>query len=88
MEALVTVVALLAMTALGVFLIHRLNSQHRDRIAAFRYSRPGVPPASPDLPAREKSRGGAAANGTGTRSAHRRGRGRHPLRRRTHGPTG
>ncbi|MFK8844175.1 hypothetical protein [Streptomyces sp. Ac-502] len=34
-----TVTVLLAMTALGVFVIHLLNAQHDDRIALYRYSR-------------------------------------------------
>ncbi|MFE0879449.1 hypothetical protein ACFW4X_32000 [Streptomyces smyrnaeus] len=38
MDALVTVVVVIAMIALGVLLIHRLNAQHDQRIAAFRYS--------------------------------------------------
>lgn len=32
-----TVIAVLAVVALGVLLIHLLNSQHDERIAAFRY---------------------------------------------------
>ncbi len=38
-ETFLTVITILAMVALGMFLIHRLNSQHSDRIAAFRYAR-------------------------------------------------
>lgn len=38
MDALVTVAVVIAMIALGVLLIHRLNVQHDQRIAAFRYS--------------------------------------------------
>ncbi|MBO8202013.1 hypothetical protein JW613_27505 [Streptomyces smyrnaeus] len=37
MDALVTVAVVIAMIALGVLLIHRLNAQHDQRIAAFRY---------------------------------------------------
>ncbi|KOU60798.1 hypothetical protein ADK57_29130 [Streptomyces sp. MMG1533] len=40
MEIFVTVAVILAMIALGVLLIHLLNSQHDQRIAAFRYSSP------------------------------------------------
>ncbi|MBH5336109.1 hypothetical protein IHE55_15465 [Streptomyces pactum] len=38
MEALITTVVILAVIALGVLLIHLLNAQHGQRIAAFRYS--------------------------------------------------
>ncbi|MET7919271.1 hypothetical protein ABZU45_25930 [Streptomyces avermitilis] len=38
MEIFVNVLVLLAMIALGVLLIHLLNSQHDDRIAAFPYA--------------------------------------------------
>ncbi|BAC72497.1 hypothetical protein AQJ43_21950 [Streptomyces avermitilis] len=38
MEIFVNVLVLLAMIALGVLLIHLLNSQHDDRIAAFHYA--------------------------------------------------
>ncbi|MFE1028037.1 hypothetical protein ACFW5I_26295 [Streptomyces sp. NPDC058818] len=36
-EIFVTVIVVLAVVALGVLLIHLLNSQHAERIAAFRY---------------------------------------------------
>lgn len=39
MEALITVAVILAMIALGAFVIHLLNNQHAERIAAFHYSR-------------------------------------------------
>jgi hypothetical protein len=39
METFVTVVALLAMVAVGVLLIHLLNNQHDERITAFPYGR-------------------------------------------------
>ncbi|MEU1046908.1 hypothetical protein ABZ400_17305 [Streptomyces sp. NPDC005897] len=42
MDILVTVIVLLAVIAAGAFLIHRLNSQHGDRSAAFRYGRGGA----------------------------------------------
>ncbi|GCD39569.1 MULTISPECIES: hypothetical protein [Streptomyces] len=35
----ITVTVILAMIALGVFVIHLLNAQHNDRIALHRYSR-------------------------------------------------
>lgn len=37
METVITVAAILAMIAMGVFLIHQLNAQHDARIASFRY---------------------------------------------------
>ncbi|MFD3498949.1 hypothetical protein ACFWWT_38325 [Streptomyces sp. NPDC058676] len=40
MEVIVTVVVILAMTAVGVYLIRRLNAQHDERIAAFHYGSP------------------------------------------------
>jgi hypothetical protein len=44
METVITVAVILGMIALGAFVIHLLNGQHAERIAAFRYSRllPGV----------------------------------------------
>ncbi|WP_431047174.1 hypothetical protein ACQUSR_33660 [Streptomyces sp. P1-3] len=38
METVITTAVILAMIALGVLLIHLLNGQHDQRIAAFRYS--------------------------------------------------
>ncbi|MEU0383646.1 hypothetical protein [Streptomyces chartreusis] len=52
-----TVVAILGMIVLGVFLIHQLNSQHSDRIAAFHYGRSDMPVAGPAPAARRKTRG-------------------------------
>ncbi len=40
MEAILTVVVILAMIAVGVFLVRRLNAQHDERIAAFHYGSP------------------------------------------------
>lgn len=40
MDTAVTVAVILAMTALGAFLVHRLNDRHADRIAQRQYSRP------------------------------------------------
>ncbi|PVE04559.1 hypothetical protein [Streptomyces scopuliridis] len=37
METIITVAAIVVMIAGGMFLIHRLNTQHDERIAAFRY---------------------------------------------------
>lgn len=84
METFVTVVLILAMIALGMLLIHRLNSQHSDRIAPFHYGRSGMPVtgAAPSVP--RKARGRAGASGTGGRRDHRDGgRGRLRPRRRT-----
>jgi hypothetical protein len=36
-ETVITVAVVLAMIAMGVFLIHQLNAQHDARIASFRY---------------------------------------------------
>ncbi|MFF3207600.1 MULTISPECIES: hypothetical protein [unclassified Streptomyces] len=54
-----TVIVILAMIALGMFLIHRLNSQHSERIAAFHYARSGMPVAgpAPSAPTPRKTRG-------------------------------
>lgn len=56
MEIFVTVAAILGVIVLGVFLIHQLNSQHSDRIAAFHYSRSGLPVAGPAPAAPRKAR--------------------------------
>jgi hypothetical protein len=40
MGTVITVVLIIAMIGAGVALVHRLNSQHGARIAAFRYSEP------------------------------------------------
>ncbi|MFD9320207.1 hypothetical protein ACFWDQ_21490 [Streptomyces sp. NPDC060053] len=75
METFVAVVAILAMITLGVFLIHRLNSQHSDRIAAFHYARSGTPVAGPPPPTPRKTRGRPEPNVPGGRTR--------PSRRRT-----
>jgi hypothetical protein len=83
METFVTVVALVAMVALGAFLIHRLNNQHDERIATFHYgrSRPAARGPAPSAP--QKVRGRAGTSGTGDRRDHRNGgRGRLRPRRR------
>ncbi|CAM5483736.1 hypothetical protein [Streptomyces aurantiogriseus] len=84
METFVTVIVVLAMIALGVLLIHLLNSQHRDRIAAFHYGRSGTPVPGPAPSHPRRTRGRAAASVTGGRRDHRDGgRGRLRPRRRT-----
>ncbi|WP_327397924.1 hypothetical protein [Streptomyces phaeochromogenes] len=79
METFVTVVVILAMVALGAFLIHRLNNQHDERIATFRFSRslPAVRGPAPSSP--EQVPGRAATGGTGDRQG-RDGGGRGRLR--------
>jgi hypothetical protein len=83
METFVTVVALLAMVALGAFLIHRLNNQHDERIAAFHYGRSRSAARGPAPSAPQQVRGRTAPSGTGDRRDHRDGgRGRLRPRRR------
>ena len=84
METFVAVMALLAMVAVGVLLIHLLNNQHDERIAVFHYgrSRSTVRGSAPSAP--QKLRGRAGTNGAGDRRDHRDGgRGRLRPRRRT-----
>ncbi|TSB19691.1 hypothetical protein [Streptomyces benahoarensis] len=38
METVITVAVIILMIAMGMFLIHLLNAQHDERIAAFHYS--------------------------------------------------
>ncbi|MEU3337303.1 hypothetical protein ACWCQ1_47380 [Streptomyces sp. NPDC002144] len=84
METFVTVLVILAMIALGVFLIHLLGAQHGDRIAAFHYGRSGTPVAGPAASAPRKARGGVGTSSAGRRRDHRDGgRGRLRPRRRT-----
>ncbi|MFJ1808608.1 MULTISPECIES: hypothetical protein [unclassified Streptomyces] len=78
METIVTVIAILATIAFGVLLIHLLNSQHSDRIAAFHYARSGMPVAGPGpgpSPSTPKTRGLPEPGVTGGRTR--------PWRRRT-----
>lgn len=86
-DILVTVIVLLAVIAAGVFLIHRLNSLHGDRGAAFHYGRGGV--VAPDRRTDEGPavrRRDSAANDAGERRDRGGGgRGRLRPRRRTHG---
>ncbi|MDX3584955.1 hypothetical protein [Streptomyces europaeiscabiei] len=87
METFVTMIVITAVIILGAFLIHRLNSQHSDRIAAFHYGRSGMPVAGPAPSGSRKARGWARVTGT-DRHRYRRddgGRGQsHP--RRPHTP--
>ncbi|AZQ36267.1 hypothetical protein EJ357_24720 [Streptomyces cyaneochromogenes] len=71
METFVTVIVILAMIALGVLLIHLLNSQHSDRIAAFHYGRSGTPVPGLGPSARRKGRGRARASSIAGRGARR-----------------
>ncbi|MDW4907246.1 hypothetical protein RB628_18280 [Streptomyces sp. ADMS] len=80
METFVTVIVSIALVVVGVFLIHRLNSQHSDRIATFHYGHSGMPVAGPP----------PGTSGTRRRGQRGAGRGRFHLWRRTHrraGPT-
>ena len=80
METFVTVIVILAMIALGVLLIHLLNSQHSDRMAAFHYGRSGMPVPGPAAAARRKAHGWARVSGAAGRrnrrddGSHRPGR--------------
>jgi hypothetical protein len=47
MDVFVTVAVIVAMTVVGVFLIHLLNSQHSDGVSAFHYGRSGMPVQGP-----------------------------------------
>ncbi|MBK3646048.1 hypothetical protein JHN46_36050 [Streptomyces sp. MBT33] len=83
MEAFVTVLVILAMIALGAFLIHLLDAQHGGRIAAFHYGRSGTPVEGPAAPTPRKVHGKAGTNGADRRRDHRDG-GRGRLRPRRH----
>ncbi|MGW0735004.1 hypothetical protein [Streptomyces sp. NPDC002851] len=80
METFVTVAVVVTMIALGVLLIHQLNSQHGDHSTAFHYGRSGTPVPGPAPSTPRKARGRAGARGTGARRAWLR------LRRRTRTP--
>lgn len=85
MNVFVTVIALLAVTAVGAFLIHRLNSQHGYRAAGFHYGPFGtaVPGPAPTSGRRARARATAAST-TGERRGDRDGgRGRRRPRSRT-----
>ncbi|MEU2712986.1 hypothetical protein [Streptomyces sp. NPDC007205] len=58
METVVAVAVLIVAIIAGVFLIHRLNTQHAERIGAFHYS-----DALPGIGRRHRKRPGAAASG-------------------------
>ncbi|WP_039938255.1 hypothetical protein [Streptomyces himastatinicus] len=74
METVITVSVIIAMITLGVLLIHLLNGQHNERIAAFHYSdalpgvgrrsrksrQPASPPDHPPPPPYLEHRGRAA----------------------------
>ncbi|MGW6960139.1 hypothetical protein [Streptomyces chartreusis] len=85
METFVTVIVVLATIAFGVLLIHLLNSQHSERIAAFHYGRSGMPVPGPAAATRRKVHAWARASGTAGRrnrrddGPHRQGR---PILRR------
>ncbi|WTF07687.1 hypothetical protein OHB14_41995 [Streptomyces sp. NBC_01613] len=84
METFVTVAVLLAMVAVGVLLIHLLNNQHDERIAAFHYGRSWSAVHGPAPSAPRKLRGRAGTSGAVDRHDHRDGgRGRLRPRRRT-----
>ncbi|MFF4505386.1 hypothetical protein [Streptomyces sp. NPDC001401] len=83
METFVTVLVILAMIALGVVLIHLLNTRDSDHIAAFHYGRSGMPVAGPAPSAPRKAHGWAGASRTGRRDHRDGGRGRLRPRRRT-----
>ncbi|WP_405734110.1 hypothetical protein OG885_21630 [Streptomyces sp. NBC_00028] len=57
METLVTALVLVAIVALGAFLIHRLDALHGDRIATFHYGRSGMPVAGPPGSSGRRKRG-------------------------------
>ncbi|SES35857.1 hypothetical protein SAMN04487983_10456 [Streptomyces sp. yr375] len=50
MVTFVTVIVILAMIALGVLLIHMLNTQRGARVVAFHYGRSGTPVLGPPAP--------------------------------------
>lgn len=66
MDILFTVMVLMAAIALGVLVIHLLNAQHDERIAAFHYGHPGpaVPGPGSLAPRKARRRDGASGNGT------------------------
>ncbi|MFJ2948958.1 hypothetical protein ACIO8H_15215 [Streptomyces sp. NPDC087226] len=86
-DILVTVIVLLAVIAGGAFLIHRLNSRHGDRGAAFHYGRGGVvaPDRKTDDGSAVRRRPSAASDADERRGRGGGGRGRLRPRRSTHG---
>lgn len=84
METVLAVVLPLVMIALGVLLIHLLNAQHSERIAAFHYGRSRTTAREPAPSVPWKAGGPAGPSGTDDRRDHRDGgRGRFRPRRRT-----
>ncbi|ANB07119.1 hypothetical protein SAM40697_3161 [Streptomyces ambofaciens] len=92
MDTFVMVIVLLAVIAAGAFLIHRLNSLHGERIAAFHYRRDGVVAPGQGSPAGHTAHRGTAVSSRTDEDREREhrdgGRGRllRP-RRRTHRKT-
>lgn len=84
-DILVTVIVLLAVIAAGAFLIHRLNSQHGDRSAAFHYGRGGVvaPDRKTDDAPAARRRAAVASDADRRRGRRDGGRGRLRPRRGT-----
>ncbi|MDO0926556.1 hypothetical protein QQY24_14440 [Streptomyces sp. TG1A-8] len=72
METAVTVAVILFVIVAGMFLIHRLNVQHAERIGAFRYSDalPGIRQRTRKGPGATVSNGPPADT---TRREHRQG---------------
>jgi len=84
MGTVLAVVLPLVMIALGVLLIHLLNAQHSERIAAFHYGRSWTTARGPAPSVPRKAGGPAGPSGTDDRRDHRDGgRGRFRPRRRT-----
>lgn len=84
-ETFVTVLVILAMIALGAYLIHQLNSQHGERTAGFHYGHSGMPVGgpTPSAPRKGHGRGRVGTGSAGRRRDHRDGgRGRLRTRRR------
>ncbi|KAB7849129.1 hypothetical protein [Streptomyces mobaraensis] len=77
METAVTLAVMLIVIAVGAFLIHRLNAQHDERIAGFRYS--GV---LPWRDSRSRNRPRSALDPAGSRLTRNRHEQPHGDRRR------
>ncbi|MEU7054725.1 hypothetical protein [Streptomyces sp. NPDC046197] len=58
METVVAVAVLIVVISAGMFVIHRLNAQHAERIGAFHYS-----DALPGIGRRNRKRPGAVGSG-------------------------
>ncbi|MDQ0405177.1 hypothetical protein OIE75_19585 [Streptomyces sp. NBC_01723] len=87
MDVLVTVIVLPAVIAAGAFLIHRLDSRHGDRSAAFHYGRGGA--VAPDRKTHDgpvaRRRAPVVNDADERRGPRYGGRGRLRPGRRTHG---